>query len=194
MPSDLVQQNHSPWNKGRRVGQKRPLKPRDVWTIRVRLQPEAQTRDLAMFNLAIDSKLRGCDLVRLKVDDICFAGKVRERTTVVQKKTGRPVQFELTEQTRSSIEKWLSVLRIGEERFLFPSRICNRPHLSTRQYSRIVHRWIERAGIDSSNYGTHSMRRTKAARSIGRSGTCAQCNSSLVIRNSRAPSGISGLR
>lgn len=164
MSSDLVQQQrHSPWNKGRLIGQKRPLKPKEVWTIRIRLQLEARKRDLAMFNLAIDSKLRGCDLVRLKVDDICFGGKVRERATVVQKKTGRPVQFELTEQTRSSIQEWLSILRLGEGRFLFPSRITKQPHLSTRQYSRIVHCWVERAGVESSNYGTHSMRRTKAS-------------------------------
>jgi hypothetical protein len=87
-----------PWNKGRLVGQKRPLNPKDVWTIRVRLQMEKRRRDLAMFNLAIDSKLRGCDLVRLKIDDVCASGRVRDRTTVVQKKTGRPVQFEITEQ------------------------------------------------------------------------------------------------
>ena len=87
-----------PWHKGRLVGQKRPLKPKDVWTIRVRLQIEKRRRDLAMFNLAIDSKLRGCDLVRLKIDDVCASGRVRERATVVQKKTGRPVQFEITEQ------------------------------------------------------------------------------------------------
>lgn len=171
MSNDIVKQQHrSPWNKGRLIGQKRPLKPREVWTIRIRLQLEARKRDLAMFNLAIDSKLRGCDLVRLKVDDICFSGKVRERATVVQKKTGRPVQFELTEQTRSSIQDWLSVLRLGEGRFLFPSRITNQPHLSTRQYSRIVHCWIERAGIESSNYGTHSMRRTKASQIYKKTG------------------------
>jgi integrase len=96
-----------PWNKGRLTGQKRPLKPKDVWTIRVRLQLEHRARDLALFNLAIDSKLRGCDLVRLQVDDVRAGGRVRERATVIQKKTGRPVQFEITEQTRASIRDWL---------------------------------------------------------------------------------------
>jgi integrase len=100
-----------PWNKGRLTGQKRPLKPKDVWAIRVRLQLEQRTRDLALFNLAIDSKLRGCDLVRLQVDDVCAGDRVRDRTTVIQKKTGRPVQFEITEQTRASIQDWLA--RVG---------------------------------------------------------------------------------
>src|SRR5580704_337181 len=96
-----------PWNKGRLTGQKRPLKPKDVWAIRVRLQLEHRARDLALFNLAIDSKLRGCDLVRLEVDNVCGC-LVRDRATIIQKKTGRPVQFEITEQTRTSIQDWLS--------------------------------------------------------------------------------------
>ena len=91
----------TPWNKGRLIGQKRPLKPKDVWAIRVRLQLEGRKRDLALFNLAIDSKLRGCDLVSLQVDDVSVGGRVRDRATVIQKKTGRPVQFEITEQTRA---------------------------------------------------------------------------------------------
>jgi integrase len=98
----------APWNKARLIGQKRPLKPKDVWAIRVRLQLQDRKRDLALFNLAIDSKLRGCDLVRLQVDDVCAGDRARDRGTVIQKKTGRPVQFELTEQTRTSINDWLS--------------------------------------------------------------------------------------
>ena len=94
-----------PWNKGRLLGQKRPLRPKDVWTIRVRLQLESRKRDLAMFNLAIDCKLRGCDLVRLQVNDVCAGGRVRDRAVVIQKKTGRSVQFELTEQTRLSVQE-----------------------------------------------------------------------------------------
>ena len=156
-------QRRTPWNKGQLIGQKRPLKPKDVWTIRVRLQIAKQQRDLAMFNLAIDSKLRGCDLVRLQIDDVSTGGRVRERTTVVQKKTGRPVQFELTEQTRESIEDWIGVLSARNGRHLFPSRVREQPHISTRQYARIVQGWIRSAGMDSSAYGTHSMRRTKAA-------------------------------
>jgi integrase len=159
-----------PWNKGRLIGQKRPLKPKDVWTIRVRLQLEGRKRDLAMFNLAVDSKLRGCDLVRLKIDDVSAGGTVRDRATVIQKKTRRPVQFEITEQTRSAIGDWLSKPGSRRGQYLFPSRLQGQPHLSTRQYARIVHRWVERAGLDSSAYGTHSMRRTKPAQIYKKTG------------------------
>src|SRR3954452_22523527 len=112
----------APWNKGRLIGQKRPLKPKDVWAIRVRLQLEGRKRDLALFNLAIDSKLRGCDLVSLQVEDVSVGGRVRDRATVIQKKTGRPVQFEITEQTRSSIRDWLSEGNLGSGQYLFPGR------------------------------------------------------------------------
>jgi integrase len=159
-----------PWNKGRLIGQKRPLKPKDVWAIRVRLQLEHRARDLAMFNLAIDSKLRGCDLVRLQIDDVCAGGRVRDRATIIQKKTGRPVQFEITEQTRAAIQDWLSGVGSRRERYLFPSRLRAQPHLSTRQYARIVHVWVQSAGLDSSAYGTHSMRRTKAAQIYKKTG------------------------
>lgn len=153
----------APWNKGRLIGQKRPLRPREVWDIRVRLQLEKRTRDLALFNLAIHSKLRGCDLVRLRASDVCVGGRVQDRATVIQKKTGRPVQFEITEQTRAAIRDWLASSTQENSRYLFPSRFRSQPHLSTRQYARIVHRWVEYAGLESSAYGTHSMRRTKVA-------------------------------
>lgn len=158
------------WNKGRLIGQKRPLKPKDVWSIRVRLQVERRARNLALFNLAIDSKLRGCDLVRLQVDDVSVGGRVRDRATIVQKKTGRPVQFEITEQTRAAIQAWLADIRSRSTRYLFPSRVRTQPHLSTRQYARIVHSWVASAGLDSSAYGTHSMRRTKAAQIYKKTG------------------------
>jgi integrase len=161
--SSLLPRN-VPWNKGRLTGQKRPLKPKGVWAIRVRLQLQHRGRDLTLFNLAIDSKLRGCDLVRLQVDDVCAGGRVRDRATVIQKKTGRPVQFEITEQTRASIRDWLPEGETTNNgRHLFPSRFRAQPHLSTRQYARIVYGWVESAGLDGSAYGTHSMRRTKAA-------------------------------
>jgi len=152
-----------PWNKGRLTGQKRPLKPRDVWAIRVRLQLKDRKRDLALFNLAMDSKLRGRDLVQLQVNDVCTGSRVRDRATVVQRKTGRPVQFEITLQTRLSIQEWLPSVEARSGQYLFPSRFRAEPHLSTRQYARIVHAWVESAGLDSAAYGTHSMRRTKAA-------------------------------
>jgi len=160
----------SPWNKGRLIGQKRPLKPREVWAIRVRLQLENCRRDLALFNLAIDSKLRGCDLVRLRVNDVCVGGHVRDRATVIQQKTNRPVQFEITEQTRAAVRDWMTSAQLGAGEYLFPSRVHGHAHLSTRQYARIVHRWIERAGLDSAAYGTHSMRRTKAAQIYKKTG------------------------
>ncbi len=173
MSKTLIQQQvhrQAPWNKGRLVGQKRPLKPKEVWNIRARLQIEARRRDLAMFNLAIDSKLRGCDLVSLKIDDLCIGGRLRDRATIVQKKTGRPVQFELTEQTRASVEDWLAILKIRDGRFLFPSRVHEQPHISKLQYARIVHGWVKSAGLDDSAYGMHSMRRTKAAQIYKKTG------------------------
>jgi site-specific recombinase XerC len=162
--------NHAAWNKGRLLGQKRPLRPKDVWTIRVRLQLEGRRRDLAMFNLAIDSKLRGCDLVRLQVNDICVGGRVRDRAVVIQKKTSRPVQFELTEQTRRAVQDWLDRRGAVTAEYLFPSRFATRPHISTRQYARIVQKWVASAGLDGSAYGTHSMRRTKAAQIYKKTG------------------------
>jgi integrase len=158
------------WNKGRLVGQKRPLRPREVWAIRVRLQMKRRKRDLAMFNLAIDSKLRGCDLVSLRVDDIASGGRVRDRATIVQHKTSRPVQFEITEQTRASLQDWLIVRPPDRGPYVFPSRIHSQPHLTARQYARIVHGWIGSAGMDCTAYGTHSLRRTKVAQIYRKSG------------------------
>jgi len=127
-------------------------------------------RDLALFNLAIDSKLRACDLVKLRIDEVSSGRMVRDRATVIQKKTGRPVQFEITEQTRASLEVWLRILRATGSRNLFPSRLHARPHLSTRQNSRLVHRWVDRIGLKSIFYGTHSMRRTKVTQIYRKTG------------------------
>lgn len=152
-----------PWNKGRMIGQKAPLKVRDIWAIRVRLQLGRKTRDLALFNLAIDSKLRACDLVKLRVADIAHGTRVSSRALVVQQKTGRPVQFEITEQTRDALTAWISAAGLGGTDFVFPSRLHASPHLSTRQYARIVHGWVNSIGLDGASYGTHTMRRTKAS-------------------------------
>ena len=157
------------WNKGVLVGQKRPLLPKHVWSIRVRLEMSGSHRDLALFNLGIDSKLRACDLVRLRMDDVCSGTRVRDRATIVQQKTGRPVQFEITEQTRTSIEALLAG-REGRSVFLFESRIRRSEHISTRQYARLVHRWVGEIGLDTSSFGTHSMRRTKAAQIYRKTG------------------------
>ena len=155
-------QHREPWNKGKLVGQKPPLKPKDIWAIRIHLQNEHYVRDLAMFNLAIDSKLRGCDLVNLRVRDITHGNQILPRAMVMQRKTQRPVQFELTEPTRSAVVAWIDKAHLKPEEYLFPSRIENSPHISTRQYARIVHYWVAAIGLDSSVYGTHTMRRTKA--------------------------------
>lgn len=151
-----------PWNKGRLVGPKPPLKLKEIWGIRVRLQLASQIRDLALFNLAIDSKLRGCDLIRLRVQDVALSGRVLSRAAIVQQKTGRPVQFELTDQTRTSIAVWVSAASLHANDYLFPSRLAGYQCLSTRQYARIVKSWVESIGLDPLEYGTHSMRRTKA--------------------------------
>ncbi len=147
--SSLSANCHGPWNKGRFIGQKRPLKPKDVWAIRVRLQIGGCKRDLSLFDLAIDSKLRACDLVRLRVDQVQIDGRVRERTTIVQKKTGRPVQFELTEPTRVAVREWLTIIEGRDCLYLFPSRLRARPHLSNRQYARLVGIWVKMAGLES---------------------------------------------
>jgi len=155
-------QKHQAWNKGKLVGQKPPLKPRDIWAIRIHLQNRHAVRDLAMFNLAIDSKLRGCDLVNLHVRDVTHGNQILPRAMVIQRKTQRPVQFELTEPTRAAVAAWIEKAHLRSDQCLFPSRIGKSPHVSTRQYARMVHRWVDAAGLDSSAYGTHSMRRTKA--------------------------------
>ena len=149
-------------NRGVMRGQKPPLKAQEIWAIRVRLQIGRRSRDLALFNLAIDSKLRGCDLVALKVRDVAPSGAVASRAIVLQRKTGRPVQFELTEQTRTAVPSWIATARLRHDQYLFPSRIVASPHLSTRQYARIVRRWVASIGLEPSTYGTHTMRRTKA--------------------------------
>ena len=150
-----------PWNKGKLIGQKPPLKLKEIWAIRIRLQLDNRARELALFNLAIDSKLRGCDLVGLHVRDVFQGSHVAPRAIVMQKKTQRPVQFEITEQTRDAVGAWIAAARLKPEQFLFPSRVTEAPHLSTRQYSRIVGSWVESIGLDPAAYGTHSLRRSK---------------------------------
>ena len=159
-----------PWNKSRFTGPKPPLKPRQIWGIRTRLQMAKRTRDLALFDLALDSKLRGCDLVRLRIGDIALHGAVQSRATVIQRKTGRPVQFELTEQTRASVRTWLQVLGDPAPEYLFPSRVDHSGHVSTRRYARLVDRWTSLIGLDPCAYGTHSLRRTKVSLIYKRTG------------------------
>ena len=135
--------HREPWNKGKIVGQKAPFKVKDIWALRVRLQMENRVRELALFNLGIDSKLRGCDLVSLKVRDICHGDQVASRAMVMQHKTQRPVQFEITPATRDAVQKWIKQAGLKSEDFVFPSRIHDSPHLGTRQYARIPKRATE---------------------------------------------------
>ena len=156
-------QRSAPWNKGKLIGQKPPLRLRELWAIRVRLQLSGTVRNLALFNLAIDSKLRGCDLVSLRVRDVSQGTVVLRRAIVLQRKTNRPVQFEITEQTRACLLAWSHLARLSLTDYLFPGGRSHDAHLSTRQYARIVHAWVRSIGLDPYNYGTHSMRRTKVA-------------------------------
>lgn len=151
-----------PWNKGKIVGQKSPLKLKDIWAIRIRLQLNQRTRELALFDLGLDSKLRACDLVKLRVNDICHGDRVSTRAIVLQQKTSLPVQFEITPPTREAVEAWIKESSLQSDDYLFPSRVHESPHLGTRQYARILDGWITEIGLDPAQYGTHSMRRTKA--------------------------------
>ena len=151
----------APWNRGKVVGQKAPLRVKDIWAIRVRLQMQGRIRDLALFDLGIDSKLRACDLVRLRVSDVSHGDHLSFRAMVLQQKTQRPVQFEITPATREAVEGWIRAAKLRSNDYLFPSRLPTSPHLGTRQYARIVDGWVEEAGLDATAYGTHSIRRTK---------------------------------
>src|SRR6202158_5275241 len=162
-PTDANPQasRREPWNKGKLIGAKPPLRPKHVWSIRTKLQIAGRTRDLAMFNLAIDSKLRGCDVVKLKVEDVAPHGQALDRATVRQRKTGQPVRFELTEPTREAIDGYIKAADKRPGQFLFACRGgCNQA-ISTRQYARLVSRWIASMGLNPSLFGTHSLRRTK---------------------------------
>lgn len=153
--------NREPWNKGKLIGQKLPLKQREIWRIRANLEHESNIRELALFDLAIDSKLRACDLTALRVRDVVRGDQVCGRTVVLQHKTQRPVRFEITDVTRQALTAWIKRTGISGDDFLFASRCKKGNHLSTRQYARIVARWVTSINLDRSAYGTHTMRRTK---------------------------------
>ncbi|MCD2174935.1 MULTISPECIES: tyrosine-type recombinase/integrase [unclassified Rhizobium] len=151
------------WNAGKQVGVKKPLKQRQIWAVRFYLDREGRMRDRALFDLAIDSKLRGCDLVKLKIGTLVTGHEIRTRAIVVQQKTGRPVQFEITTEVRASLLAWLQRRGGTVDDYAFPSRVDHTDHLSTRQYARLVDEWVTAIGLRREDYGTHSLRRTKAA-------------------------------
>ncbi len=151
-------QKHIPWNKGKLTGQKPPLDLEEIRAIRIRLQPAKRLRGLAIFNLVIDSKLRSFVLVKLRVTDVAHGTEVVRRAMVMQQKTKQPVQFEITEQSRDAIAKWIAHAELRNHDYLFKNRFRNSPHISTRQYARIVESWVSAIGLDPAAYGTHSLR------------------------------------
>ena len=153
---DLFRSTPRPWNTGRIIGAKPPFKPKHVWAIRQQLKTAGRVRDLALFDCGIDAKLRGCDLVKLRVSDVAPGGSLRQRATVIQQKTGRPVPFEITD-------------------WLFPSRSRPGDHISTRQYARLVGRWVAMIDLEPRAYGTHSLRRTKVALVYKKTGNLRAC-------------------
>lgn len=160
---DPATQDRAPWNVGKKVGTKRPLSQKQIWAVRFFLDREQRIRDRALFDLAIDSKLRGCDLVKLKIGDLVAGSEIRRRATIMQQKTHKPVQFELTTDVRASLLAWFQYRGGTVDEYAFPSRIDRNGHLSTRQYARLVDEWVTAIGLRREEYGTHSMRRTKAS-------------------------------
>jgi integrase len=173
--SDLFRLPRRPWNAGRIVGAKSPLKPKHIWAIRQQLKQLGRARDLAMFNCALDAKLRGCDLLRLRVSDVASGGVIHSRATIIQQKTGRPVPFELTEATRDAVRAWLTERGRLSNDWLFPSRSNAGSHIGTRQYARLLKTWVRMVELDTQSYGTHSLRRTKVAMIYKKTGNLRAC-------------------
>lgn len=187
MPNEHQQgQRRLAWNTGRLIGPKPPLKPRHIWAIRTRLHHDHRARDLAMFNL--DSKLRGCDLVRLRISDVVLGGTVRLRASIIQQKTGRPVPFELTDPTREALTACLRRRAVADSEWLFPSRSRKDDHLTTRQYGRLLDDWVALIGLDPVLCGTHSLRRTKVALIYKRTGNLRACQ--LLLGHSKLESTV----
>ena len=172
---DLFRMPRKPWNAGRMTGAKAPLKPKHIWAIRHHLKSLGSVRDLAMFNTALDAKLRGCDLVKLRLADVAQGCVIRQRSTIVQQKTGRPVPFEITEPAREALTQWLDLRGRRPDEWLFPSRSNAGGHIGTRQYARIVDGWVRMIDLNPSAYGTHSLRRTKVALIYKKTGNIRAC-------------------
>ena len=172
---DLFRMPKRPWNSGRIIGAKPPLKPKHVWGIRQQLRTAGKVRDLALFNCALDAKLRGCDLVKLRVSDVAPGGIMRDRAMVIQQKTGRPVPFEITDASRDALSAWLALRGKRADDWLFPSRSRPGDHLTTRQYARLVAEWVTMIELEPRAYGTHSLRRTKVALLYKKTGNLRAC-------------------
>ncbi len=172
---DLFRMPKRPWNSGRIIGAKPPLKPKHKWGIRQQLRTAGKVRDLALFNCALDAKLRGCDLVKLRVSVVAPGGIMRDRATVIQQKTGRPVPFEITDASRDSLSAWLALRGRRADDWLFPSRSRPGDHITTRQYARLVAEWVTMIELEPRAYGTHSLRRTKVALLYKKTGNLRAC-------------------
>ena len=172
---DLFRMPKRPWNTGRIIGAKPPFKPKHIWGIRQQLRTAGKVRDLALFNCALDAKLRGCDLVKLRVSDVAPGGTMRDRATVIQQKTGRPVPFEITDASRDALSAWLELRGKRADDWLFPSRSRPGDHLTTRQYARLVGEWVAMIDLEPRAYGTHSLRRTKVALLYKKTGNLRAC-------------------
>ncbi len=176
------------WSDRRVIGPKLPLKLKEIWGIRIRLQLRSDIRDLALFDLGLDSKLRGCDLVKLRLSDVMVGRSIRSGCVVVQQKTGRPVQFEITDACPESLLAWLQKRGNRSDDWLFPSRSKHGEHLTTRQYGRLVDDWVAMIGLNPGNYGTHSMRRTKVALIYKKTGNLRACQ--LLLGHSKLESTV----
>jgi len=185
---DMFRVPKKPWNAGRIIGPKAPLKPKHIWAIRQQLKTSGRCRDLAMFNCALDAKLRACDLVKLTVSDVAPGGVLRARSTVIQQKTGRPVPFEITEPAREALAAWLAVRGRRADDWLFPSRSRFGDHVTTRQYARLVDRWVQLVDLEPAAYGTHSLRRTKVALVYKKTGNLRACQ--LLLGHRRLESTV----
>jgi integrase len=159
-----------PWNKGKLIGQKPPLRPKHVWSIRTRLQMRDGRETWQRSIWQSTSKQRGCDIVALRVEDVAPSGYAVDRATVRQKKTGRPVRFELTEQTRQAVDDYIKAAGKKPGEFLFSGRGDRNRCMTTRQYARLVSIWVATIGLDPHFFGTHSLRRTKATLIYRRTG------------------------
>jgi integrase len=180
LTSNRLQNRQNPGTPVASSARRHRSRLKHIWEVRTRLTIDHRIRDLALFNLAIDSKLGGCDLVKLRLNDVIAGMAIRTRSTVIQQKTSRPVPFELTEPTRDAITNWMHVRIARNGDWLFPSRSNADGHLTTRQYARLVDDWIAMIGLDPSNYGTHSLRRTKVAMVYKRTGNLRACQ--LLLR------------
>ena len=153
----------APWNKGKMIGRKLPLSLKQIRSIRIRLKSAQQMRELALLGLAIDSNLSASDIVQLRVCDIAKGRHILSRATIAQLESQRAIQFEITDETRASVAAWIAHEKLKSDQYLFPSRLSESPHLSTRQYARLVASWVRSIGLDPRVYGTQSLRRTRAA-------------------------------